>query len=161
MHKVYLHLGSNQGDRLQMLNDSLGQIGEKIGKIQLKSSVYETEPWGLKDQANFLNMAIEVKTKLTVEEVFNISKEIEQTLGSPKQVKWGPRSIDIDILYFDNEIIDTEKLKLPHPQLYNRNFVLIPMMEIAGDYIDPIKNVSIDELYDVCTDTCEVFLYEE
>jgi len=161
MHKVYLHLGSNQGDRLQMLNDSLGQIGEKIGKIQLKSSVYETEPWGLKDQANFLNMAIEVKTKLTVEEVFNISKEIEQTLGFPKQIKWGPRSIDIDILYFDNEIIDTEKLKLPHPQLYNRNFVLIPMMEIAGDYIDPIKNVSIDELYDVCTDTCEVFLYEE
>ena len=98
---------------------------------------------------------------LLVAMLFNISKEIEQTLGFPKQVKWGPRSIDIDILYFDNEIIDTEKLKLPHPQLYNRNFVLIPMMEIAGDYIDPIKNVSIDELYDVCTDTCEVFLYEE
>lgn len=161
MHNLYLHLGSNQGNRKQILDNCLIQISERIGKITSKSSIYETEPWGLKDQPDFLNMAVEVKTKLTVSEVFNISKEIEQDLGFPKQVKWGPRSIDIDILYYDQEIIDTEKLKLPHPQLYNRNFVLIPLMEIAGDYNDPIKNITIEELYDVCSDQCEVFLYEE
>ncbi len=161
MHILYLHLGSNQGDRKQSLDNCLVQIAEKIGKITSKSSIYETEPWGLKDQPNFLNMAVEAKTHLTVVEVFNISKEIEKELGCPKQVKWGPRSIDIDILYYDHVIMDTEKLKLPHPQLYNRNFVLIPMMEIAGDYIDPIRNISIDEIYDVCSDQCEVFLYEE
>lgn len=161
MHILYLHLGSNQGDRKQSLDNCLVQIAEKIGKITSKSSIYETEPWGLKDQPNFLNMAVEAKTHLTVIEVFNISKEIEKELGCPKHVKWGPRSIDIDILYFDHVIMDTEKLKLPHPQLYNRNFVLIPMMEIAGDYIDPIRNISIDEIYDVCSDQCEVFLYEE
>ena len=88
-------------------------------------------------------------------------EEIEAELGGGKLVKWGPRNIDIDILYCDDTILQSELLTIPHPQLYNRNFVLIPLLEIAGDFIDPVKKLTIDELYDECTDEGEVLLYED
>lgn len=160
MFKYYLHLGSNTGDRSHMLSKALLAIESKIGKITDKSSVYETEPWGLKEQENFLNQAIMVSTHKNVDEVFAISKEIESVMGSNKTVKWGPRSIDIDILYAGNQVLDTPELKIPHPQLYNRNFVLIPLMEIAGDFIDPVKNLSIEEIYDMCEDEGEVYILD-
>lgn len=157
----YLHLGSNQGNRKITLQKTLQKIEEQVGQIEAESSIYETEPWGLKNQENFLNMAITVKSSKSPDQVFEITKAIEASFGGVKTVKWGPRVIDIDILYCDQQIIKTETLTIPHPQLYERNFVLIPLLEIAGDFIDPVLHKSIDEIYDGCKDEGEVFIYEE
>ncbi|MBC7885440.1 MAG: 2-amino-4-hydroxy-6-hydroxymethyldihydropteridine diphosphokinase, partial [Saprospiraceae bacterium] len=160
MNIYYLHLGSNQGDRKSYLNKALELISTQIGNITKQSSVYETEPWGLKDQPLFLNMAVEVKSEKSPEAVLPFLKNIELSLGVEHKEKWGPRNIDIDILYCNHDVLDTVHLKIPHPHIYDRNFVLIPLMEIAGDYEDPVKKVTIDELYDLCKDESEVFMYE-
>ncbi len=161
MSIYYLHLGSNQGDRKITLQKALQKIEEQVGQIVAESSIYETEPWGLKNQENFLNMAITVKSSKSPDQVFEITKAIEASFGGVKTVKWGPRVIDIDILYCDQLVIKTDTLTIPHPQLYERNFVLIPLLEIAGDFVDPVLNKSIDEIYDTCKDEGEVFIYEE
>jgi 2-amino-4-hydroxy-6-hydroxymethyldihydropteridine diphosphokinase len=161
MFSYYLHLGSNQGDRKEFLQKALHLISEKIGTIALTSAMYETEPWGLKEQENFLNMAIHMMSSKTPEEVLMAIKTIETSMGSIKSVQWGPRSIDIDILYCDDLIINSHELTIPHPHIRERNFVLIPLMEIAGDFTDPIHQITIDEMYDACQDTSEVFIYEE
>ncbi len=161
MHSYYLHLGSNQGDRNEFLQKALQLISEKIGTINLKSNIYETEPWGMKEQENFLNMAIEVKSTKSPEDVIQSIKSIESALGSAKSAKWGPRSIDIDVLYCDDLIIKSSEITIPHPHIQDRNFVLIPLLEIAGDFTDPVHKMTIDELYDLCKDTGEVFIFEE
>lgn len=161
MHIYYLHLGSNVGKKKEMLDEAIMTIQNKIGHIIVCSSFYETEPWGLKEQENFINMALKLESKLEINDVFDLTKAIELELGGPKEVKWGPRALDIDILYCDDLVINTERLTIPHPHLYNRNFVLVPLVEIAGEFIDPIKKICIDEIYDDCKDEGEVFLFEE
>lgn len=160
-HTAYLLLGSNVGERKQNLEQAIDQIGRHAGIVKARSSTYETEPWGLKEQDFFLNLAIEISTELTPEDLMAKLKDIESAIGQPKETKWGPRAIDIDILYYDDLILETETLKIPHPQIGNRNFVLIPLIEIAGDFIDPRSNMTLDDLYDRCKDTGEVFIYEE
>ena len=161
MFTYYLHLGSNVGDRKQMLLNAIQAISIQIGNITKESSIYETEPWGLTNQPDFYNMAVEVHSEIKVEEVFNLIKSIEKEMDRQKDIKWGPRNIDIDILYCNDMIIETPELTIPHPQIYNRNFVLIPMIEIAGELIDPVKNISLDELYEQCKDTHEVFILND
>lgn len=159
-HKAYLLLGSNEGSRKQNLEQAIDQIGRNAGKITDMSSVYETEPWGLKEQDPFLNMAISIITSMTPQDLMACLKDIESAIGKPKQIKWGPRTIDIDILYYDDLILESESLKIPHPQISNRNFVLIPLLEIAGDHTDPVTGLTVDEMYDQCKDTGEVFIFE-
>lgn len=161
MHHYIFHLGSNIGDRKDNLLNAVRMMSEKIGSVVHQSSIYETEPWGLKEQPLFLNMAIEVTSKLSPHEVMTITKSIEAQLGRVKTEKWAERRIDIDTIYCDDMIIKDDKITLPHPELYNRNFVLIPLMEIAGDKLDPVKQLTIDDLYLLSEDTCEVFLFEE
>lgn len=161
MNTYYLHLGSNQGERKKMLEEALQEISTHIGTIITKSAIYETEPWGPVDQNDFLNMAIEVTSDLSPHKLLEVAQKIEQNLGRKVTEHWGPRFIDIDILYCGDKIISTETLNIPHKGIYDRNFVLIPMIEIAGEFIDPVKQLTIDELYDLCKDTKEVFLYEE
>lgn len=161
MHTYYLHLGSNLGEKKGFLQKALELISTNIGEITLKSNIYETEPWGMKEQENFLNMAIEVKSTKSPEDVILSIKSIESALGSAKAVKWGPRSIDIDVLYCDDQIINSSDITIPHPHIQDRNFVLIPLLEIAGDFTDPVHKMTIDELYDICKDTGEVFIFEE
>ena len=161
MFTYYLHLGSNVGDRKQMLLNAIQAISIQIGNITKESSIYETEPWGLTNQPDFYNMAVEVHSEIKVEEVFNLIKSIEKEMDRQKDIKWGPRNIDIDILYCNDMIVETPELTIPHPQIYNRNFVLIPMIEIAGELIDPVKNLSLDELYEQCKDTHEVFILND
>ncbi|MBK9735771.1 MAG: 2-amino-4-hydroxy-6-hydroxymethyldihydropteridine diphosphokinase [Saprospiraceae bacterium] len=161
MNQYYLHLGSNRGDRKSFLMLAIQQIEEKIGAIHKQSSIYETEPWGMKEQDSFLNMAIEVSSKLNPEEVIETINAIQAALGVDFKTKWGPRNIDIDIIYVNSDIIATEKITIPHPRMYERNFVLVPMIEIAGEYEDPVKKITVDELYDLCKDTSEVYIYDE
>lgn len=160
MNHYYLHLGSNLGDRKKNLYDAIRLIEYKIGFIVEKSSIYETEPWGLKDQPGFLNQAIISKSNLSPNKVLNVITDIESELGRIRNEKWGPRTIDIDIIYCDDLILNSDELTVPHPHMYDRNFVLIPFMEIAGDFIDPVKQVSVEELYDNCRDESEVFIFE-
>jgi 2-amino-4-hydroxy-6-hydroxymethyldihydropteridine diphosphokinase len=161
MHTYYLHLGSNTGDRVSLLTNAIKLITAKIGKVIDQSAIYQTEPWGKKDQDDFLNMAIRVESTLSPEDMLSAAKKIENDMGSVKKEKWGPRMMDIDILYCDDLIMEEDHLVIPHPHIYERNFVLIPLMEIAGDFIDPVKEMSIEDIFDLCKDESEVLIYEE
>jgi 2-amino-4-hydroxy-6-hydroxymethyldihydropteridine diphosphokinase len=157
MTNIYLHLGSNVGDRKENLQKAVQLIGKKIGKIVMKSGLYETEAWGKKDQDAFINQAIEINTDLSPRDILLKCNGIEQELGSIKTEKWGPRILDIDILFCGKKKVKEKDLIIPHPEIENRNFVLIPLMEIAGDFVHPVLGKTIEEIYDECNDTCEVY----
>ncbi len=156
-----LLLGSNLGNRKQQITDGILSIKHEIGPVVKSSSFYETEPWGLTDQPAFLNVAIEVDSSIPPLDMLQKCRKIELAAGLKPSVHWGPRYLDIDILYHDGEIVSETELVIPHPKIAQRNFALVPLMEIAGDFTDPVSNLSIEELYDQCEDTSEVFLYEE
>lgn len=161
MANYYLLIGSNQGNRKHNIETALQRIEAFAGKAKSVSSLYETEAWGLEDQPNFLNQAIHVSTNEKPLDFLHHLKSIEKQIGRVDTVKWGPRVIDIDILYIDDQVIDLPELKVPHQGIYDRNFVLIPLMEIAGEFTDPVKQLTVDELYDVCHDTREVYIFDE
>ncbi len=139
MTLVVLSLGSNKGKRFQNLNGAVELISQ-IEKTRLlkKSSVYETLPFGFEEQENFLNAAVLVETKLMPIELLKRVKKIEKELGRQETFRWGPREIDIDILIFGNEVIETEELAIPHKHLTERDFFLVPLLEIFPDAIHPV-----------------------
>ena len=131
LHQVYLGLGSNQGDRQATLNRAIELIGERIGKVVRQSSVIETEPWGFISGNKFLNCVIFCETTLLPRQVLKVTQQIERELGRHHKGKgYRDRPIDIDILLFDNLNIDTPDLQIPHPLMYERDFVMIPLNEI-------------------------------
>lgn len=142
---VYLGLGSNIGNLKQNLRTAQKEI-DKIGKIIKKSSLYKTEPVNYRNQAEFLNMVLALKTVLSPLELIVQLQKIEHKMGRIKEIDKGPRLIDIDILYYNNEIIDQPNLQIPHPQITKRNFILIPMNEIASKHKDPKYKKIIKEL---------------
>lgn len=147
MYRVFLGLGSNIGDRLNFISNAVTEIrNNKAVKFVKSSSVYETEPWGVEKQNLFLNIAIEICTYLKPGELLKFIKEIEPALGRVARKKWAEREIDIDILFCDDLIINKKGLSIPHPEIQNRNFVLIPMNEIAPDFIHPVLKKKISEL---------------
>ncbi|MBI3586532.1 MAG: 2-amino-4-hydroxy-6-hydroxymethyldihydropteridine diphosphokinase [Ignavibacteriales bacterium] len=157
MERVFICLGSNIGDRLQYLRSALLLVEKMPGTaVKKASAVYETEPVGKKDQAYFLNAVIEIETTLSALAVAEKFKEIEKQLGRTTSQRWGPREIDIDLLFVGERIIQEKDLIVPHPEMYNRKFVLIPMNEIAGDFIDPVRKLSMSDLLTRCSDTSEV-----
>jgi len=156
---VYLLLGSNLGDRLQVMQTAIELIQKEIGEIHAVSSVYETAPWGVLDQPAFLNQVVKIQTELKAEEVLRIILEIEHELGRVRYERWGARVIDIDILYFRNLILDSARLTIPHPRLHERRFTLIPLAEIAPDYVHPILNRSSLQLLASCPDDSEVKIF--
>ena len=156
---VYLLLGSNLGDRLQVMQTARELIQKEIGEIHAVSSVYETAPWGVLDQPAFLNQVVKIQTELKAEEVLRIILEIEHELGRVRYERWGARVIDIDILYFRNLILESARLTIPHPRLHERRFTLIPLAEIAPDYVHPILNRSSLQLLASCPDDSEVKIF--
>jgi 2-amino-4-hydroxy-6-hydroxymethyldihydropteridine diphosphokinase len=131
LHQVYLGLGSNQGDRQATLNRAIELIGERIGKVVRQSSVIETDPWGFISGNKFLNCVIFCETTLLPRQVLKVTQQIERELGRHHKGKgYRDRPIDIDILLFDNLNIDTPDLQIPHPLMYERDFVMIPLNEI-------------------------------
>lgn len=164
LSKIYLILGSNLGNRVENLKRAQTLIGEQIGKIQQVSRLYESEPWGkskIPNQSDFLNQAIEVLTLLTPQNVLSKVLKIEKEMGRVRTEKNAPRLIDIDIALWGDEIIKTPELTIPHPRLQERNFVLIPLMEIAGEDLHPELQLPIEELYFNCTDPLEVSIFED
>ena len=140
MVKVYLSLGSNLDDRKGYLERAVDVL-ENHGEINIfsKSSIYESNPEGYKDQPDFYNAVIGVETKLSPTDFLKVCQRIEDQLGRVRKEKWGPRTIDVDILLFDNKEIDLKDLKIPHPYLTSRGFVLVPLLEIAPEAMLPSK----------------------
>jgi len=162
LSKVILSLGSNTGDRLANIEKAITLINRHIGIINSKSSLYETEPCGYKSENNFLNMVLEVETNLLPNTILSKCKEIEKTNGR-KNISntYTDRSIDIDILFYENEIIDSPTLKIPHPLLHQRKFNLIPLNDIIPDFIHPVLNKSISELLNLCEDKSLVAVFQK
>lgn len=143
--EIILSLGSNLNDRAKNLSDAIAELS-KISAITKKSKVYETLPWGKEDQANFLNQVIVAETKLEPQPLLEQILQIETKLGRVRHEKWGPRTIDIDILYYADLILNEENLVIPHPHLHERAFVLDPLEEIYDDKVDPRWNLTVREL---------------
>ncbi|HMQ48929.1 MAG TPA: 2-amino-4-hydroxy-6-hydroxymethyldihydropteridine diphosphokinase [Saprospiraceae bacterium] len=146
MNTLYLHTGSNLGDKMANLSAAYGLIGQTIGAIIRSSSLYVTAPWGITDQPDFFNQALEVETSMSPHEVLSQIHDIESLLGRKRVIKWGSRVIDIDILFYNDWIITESELTIPHPFLHERNFVLIPLLEIAPNLVHPLLGLSIQQL---------------
>jgi 2-amino-4-hydroxy-6-hydroxymethyldihydropteridine diphosphokinase len=145
MPKVYLALGTNQGDRVQHLRRALERLAPYVSLTQL-SPLYETAPWGITDQPDFLNMAAEGVTTLSPFELLDALKNIEQAMGRQATVRYGPRVIDLDILLYGELVMQTERLEIPHARMAERAFVLIPLQDLAPDLIHPRLQRTVREL---------------
>lgn len=144
---VFLGLGTNQGDKMAHLNQVIREINEQIGEIIHISSVYESDPWGFESEHSFLNMVIKCMTKLTAFELLNSTEKIEQLIGKNKTIdgKYTDRNIDIDILFYNDLKINTDKLAIPHPFIWERNFVYLPLLEIDPEKIKlKPKNITLE-----------------
>jgi len=146
MADVFIGIGSNIGNKEENIRKAIGLIKEKC-KILRISSLYETEPIGFKKQDWFLNCAIEIETEFEPLELLNFLQSIEKKMGRVKTIKNGPRIIDLDILFYDNKIINEKGLAVPHPRLHERLFVLEPLKEICSDFVHPVLKKSISELH--------------
>ncbi len=156
MPDVYILLGSNLGNCFKNIKQAIELIEANMGKLRVSSSLYKTAAWGVHKQPDFINQVIIIETKLSPDQLLENIITIENVLGRQKLEKWGSRTIDVDILFYGDEIVSQEDLKIPHVELHNRRFTLMPLMEIAPDFIHPKLNKTIKELFQNLTDTLPV-----
>ena len=168
MPTLYLLIGSNQGDRTALLQQATDLIRERIGSVVYCSHIYETAPWGVFDEEPlpFLNIAVAVDTHFCARECLSICQQIEYELGRRRPVPssdhawvYSSRPIDIDLIFYNDEIIDTPELTIPHPRMHLRRFVLEPLCDIAPTFIHPVFKKSLNLLLSECIDTCSCSLY--
>jgi 2-amino-4-hydroxy-6-hydroxymethyldihydropteridine diphosphokinase len=153
MNKTYLSLGSNRGDRMVNLERAIKLLGEWAGNIMLVSSLYETPPWRMADETNFLNQVLLMETKLDATELMDIIIQIELIMGRVRTTTgYEPRTIDIDILFYNEQIINNGRLTIPHPLIQLRRFILHPLNEIAPEFVHPVLKKSIGQLLLECED---------
>lgn len=158
LYRVILLLGSNIGEREAQIAKALVLLERKVGKIILQSSMYETDAWGKTDQPLFLNLCVDIETKLSPQDVLAKNLWIEADMGRVRDKKWGARVIDIDILFYGNEIVEEHNLKIPHPEFERRKFAIVPLMEIHPGFIHPVSSKTIQEVYINCKDSLNVRL---
>ena len=156
MNTAYLLTGGNMGNRLQFLEEAKQLLTAQCGDIVTASSVYETAAWGNTNQPAFLNQALHLSSPLQARQLMRRILKVEKQMGRERKEKYGPRVIDIDILMFNTEVHNYTLLKLPHPEMQNRRFVLVPLAEIAPEIIHPVLEKTITELLVICPDTLEV-----
>ncbi len=147
MSVAYISLGSNMGDKVDSLKQAVALLNahEEI-KVTAVSSVYDTDPVGYEDQDLFMNIAVAVETTLSPVQLLEVCQSIEEELKRVRIIRWGPRTMDLDIVLFDDQVIDTERLIIPHPRMHERGFVLVPLAEITMDLVHPVLNKSIEAL---------------
>jgi len=156
-HQTYLLLGSNLGERQLIIEKAIALINEKVGSIFIRSNYYETAAWGKSDQPNFINIAIGVETNLPPLLLLKKVLTIEEELGRVRHEKWGARLIDIDILLYDNEVVNIGvELIIPHPEMQNRKFVMEPLTSIAPNIIHPVLKMSMQHILQNLTDSLTV-----
>lgn len=158
LEKVVLLIGGNRGDRNALLKSAVEAVSE-LGKLTLKSKVYETEAWGGVAKGPFLNQLVEIQTAYSPSELLAFLQRIESDLGRKREEHWGDRTMDIDIIYFGKRIVDTEELRIPHPFLAERRFVLVPLAEILPGFAHPVLGKSSLELLDECGDRSGVWVW--
>lgn len=155
-NNVVLGLGGNIGNVQKTLLKCTDLIGLRLGKITLKSALYQTKAWGVENQPDFINQVVLIETSLSVQQCLIICQEIEKDLGRVRNEKWHKRIIDIDILFFNEEVIKSNNLKIPHPFLQQRNFVLYPLAELIPNFIHPIYKKTVLELKNDCDDQLDI-----
>ena len=155
-----LSIGSNLEDRSLNLRTAYQLIEEKVGPISRKSSVYESEAWGEENQPCFLNQIILAQTDLDPFQLLDALKSIEVEMGRKKNTRWASRNIDLDILFYEDQVIRTKELIIPHKEIQNRNFILVPLVEVLPEFIHPVSKKSIRSLYLKCKDQLDVYLNE-
>jgi 2-amino-4-hydroxy-6-hydroxymethyldihydropteridine diphosphokinase len=151
-NRIFLLLGSNQGDRAENLKFAATKIEVDAGTIVNRSSVYKTAAWGVKDQPDFFNQVLRIRSGYSPHRLLRILLDIEHDMGRVRNDKWGPRIIDIDILFYGDQIVDSSSLKIPHPGIPDRRFTLVPLTEIAPEWLHPGKNKSMLQLLAECKD---------
>jgi len=156
--KAWLLMGGNVGDTSHYLSEASELIGKKCGAIAKASSIYQTAAWGKEDQAPFLNQALEIDTPLSPSKLLETLLDIEKELGRLRMERWAERTIDIDILYYAEEIISLTNLEVPHPRIHERRFALVPMTEITPDLVHPLFQKTQKQLLASCPDMLEVKL---
>jgi 2-amino-4-hydroxy-6-hydroxymethyldihydropteridine diphosphokinase len=158
--QVYLLLGSNEGDREGFLQEALGELERRVASGPMSvSGIYETAAWGMEEQPSFLNMAVGMRTALIPHEILSVIRDVEARLGRQRVVVWGQRTLDVDVLLYGDEIIQTEELHIPHPRLGERRFALAPLAEIASGVVHPITGQTIQQMLDACPDLLPVRLF--
>ena len=161
MQTVYLGLGSNKGERISYIEKAIEEISRlPATNITVISGIYETEPWGNIEQEDYLNAVIGIQTELNAEDLLKELKSIEKFIGRKENKKWSEREIDIDLLFYGNEIIDKDHMKVPHRQIENRRFVLVPMNEIAPGFMHPVFKKNISQMLEDTTDKLKVYKYK-
>lgn len=158
MHQAVLLIGGNLGDREQLINHA-HRLLSATGEILCESSLYETQAWGGASEGSYLNQALIIKTALSPLELLEVSQGIESQLGRTRDVHWGDRTMDIDIIYVDDLIYQDDNLTIPHPRMAERNFVLVPLTEILPDFIHPVFQVSHRTLLKRSVDNSKVERY--
>ena len=143
--RVFLGLGSNLGDRLANLEQGLRNLGERIRLVKC-SSIYETEPWGFAEQPAFLNCVVQGEASASPEGVLQTLKEVEQRVGRRATFSWGPRVFDADLLFYGSRIVNLPQLTVPHPRIQERAFVLVPIVEIAPDFVHPLMGMTMETM---------------
>jgi len=155
---VYLSTGSNIGNRKMHLDNAQFHISEQIGEVVKASKIYESEAWGKENQRGFFNQVLKLKTNLNAIETLTASSNIEKEMGRVREEKWAERKIDIDILFFNDAIVNEEELVIPHIHIQDRNFVLVPFLEIDPDFSHPTLKKTIRQLYYECSDKLKVYI---
>ena len=160
MNLTYLLIGGNLGDRIENLNTAKGFVKKYIGKIKTASSIYETAAWGITEQPDFLNQVLFVETDLSAMQTMNIILFIENKMGRVRTKKNASRIIDIDILFFNNDIINEPSLIIPHPEIENRKFVLVPLAELSPHFNHPVLKNPVSQILSECKDELDVKLFK-
>ncbi|MDQ6757403.1 MAG: 2-amino-4-hydroxy-6-hydroxymethyldihydropteridine diphosphokinase [Bacteroidota bacterium] len=160
MNSTCLLIGGNLGNRIENLNTAKAFIKKNIGKIKTASSIYEAAAWGITEQPDFLNQVLFVETEFSADQIMKKILSIENKMGRIRTEKNAPRIVDIDILFFNNDIINEKGLIIPHPEIQNRKFVLIPLAELSPDLFHPVIKKTVSKLLAECKDELDVKLFK-